>query len=209
MEPSTWGPPRLYIARGNSLDDRVRLIFAMQTFSILDPLAVRAAAQMAAPCGEDEDCIINTVFDVHRELMPYGLEHEGIDLFRAWRYSVADASADCDCMVIANNAILTIRGFVTGLTVVHQNGPQDHVWSLVWLPRGTPSRVMPLDMSVAGSRPGWEEPSRYYTSRRNYVYDATVWVPWCVREFGGGRPSAASVRDPDSILRTAPQAKRA
>jgi len=183
------------------MTDRVRLIFAVTTFSVLEPVTVRAANRMAADCGDDEECIVSTVFETHRALIRYAWEQDGVDVYRSWKVSVREGVGDCDCMVIANNAILSVLGFPVGVACVRQAGVQDHIWSLVWIPRGSTSRrTIALDLAAPNAPVGWEEPASAYTGRKNYRYDAHEWIAWCRRYYNGMRPESAV----EDILRTAP-----
>lgn len=114
----------------------------------------------ASPCAAQNDvCEIQAVWNFLVANVRYVLDPDGYDLFCTLRRTLEAGSGDCDDMCIAFASLLRALGFANVFArVVSTDGKRwAHVYPVVALPKsGSIRRIVPLDITVAGSVPGWQ-----------------------------------------------------
>lgn len=71
-------------------------------------------------------------------------------------------SEDCDGHTILIDTLALIMGFQTGAMIASRDGTNYvHVFPLVGIPKGQPTRWLPMDTTVPEAYPGWMPPQSY------------------------------------------------
>lgn len=114
----------------------------------------------ASPCAAQNDkCEVQAVWNFLVANVRYVLDPDGYDLFCTLQRTLEAGAADCDDSTIAFAALLRALGFASVFARVVSTGGKrwEHVYPVVGLPKSGPiRRMVPLDVTVAGSVPGWQ-----------------------------------------------------
>ena len=162
-----------------TLDERVRHIARMTLKGADDPdVRMTTARLLSRKCGgrwcipeRDWSGEVHAIFGAVREHLRYTRDPEGTDLFQHPVRAFQTGGADCDDQSIALCSMLMSVGYPVRLRVIRSRGEDDwnHIYALVGLPPGKPTRWVPLDTTVPGSRPGWQPPRREIAACRDFA----------------------------------------
>jgi hypothetical protein len=179
--PTGQRPMTITVGRGRSMPERVRAMFQAVTLSILDPQTTVWSSQAVGSCpARDDVCEINAIAGWLRERLIYRGEVPGFDRFQTLARSVELRSADCDCDSVAGIAMLSDKGYTSGVRIVMFNQSEGHAYNIVRTPRlaaAAGQRIVPLDLSESAPL-GWEVNRNKVVSSQDYWYEPLPWIAW-------------------------------
>jgi hypothetical protein len=120
---------------------------------------VAPPGKVCAP--RDEACEVERVWDFMVLNCRYVYDPTNIDTFATLKETLNAGGGDCDDAVIGFAALLGSIGFpVIGRVISTKANPEQwvHIYAMVGLPKDDPTKWIPLDITVAGVKPGWEFP---------------------------------------------------
>jgi hypothetical protein len=136
--------------------------------------------------SRDDRAEIGAVFDFIKNNVPYRGDTRYFDTYRACYHSLdfegngVVAGGECDDHATCLNSLLWVLGYATGVKIISKDGEHfQHIYSVVGVPRGRPTKWKALDTTVDKATVGWEPPKsarkleRQFLFARDGVYELT------------------------------------
>ena len=157
-----------------SIEDRVYLIQKMVAAGVRDPRMRQLALEITQRCpARDGECEAKAIFDWMTEPTP-GHPHgrirytgdvgevvldpergrprkqpESVDLYASPMRTIQAGGGDCDDHVAVSTALMALNGLDAEVDVSsNECKTHDHIFAVVKLPKGTPSRRVPVDTTL-------------------------------------------------------------
>lgn len=149
-----------------TIDERVAFIIQMIQKG-RDSAEVRRFAVQAISkrCGNkwcvkegDGEAEVKALFAACQKYYRYCSDTYGKDLFQHPERTLEFGGGDCDDATILICSALGSVGFATKCRVIRTHNAREwnHIYALVGLPQKSPSKWVPLDLSVSSKPPGWQ-----------------------------------------------------
>jgi len=161
-----------------TIDERVSYIISMiqkgRDSAEIRRFAVKAISRR---CGDrwcvpegDGEAEVKALFYACQKVYRYCSDTFGKDLFQHPERTLEFGGGDCDDAVVLINSALGSVGFETRCRVIRTHNSKDwnHIYSLVGLPQKSPSRWVPLDLSVSSKPPGWQPPKELVAAVKDF-----------------------------------------
>lgn len=172
----------------HSIEERLDEIKKLTYKSSLDPrIREDSLAIVSRKCGPDGNrswCVpekdawseVKAIFASFRDpnsptAVRYVRDHPEVDQFTAAGKTLFRLNAgDCDDQSIALAARLRSIGYPVAFRIIRAKGTPtwSHIYVMVGLPPGNPTKWVPLDTTVPGAPPGWEAPANMIVAKRDF-----------------------------------------
>lgn len=162
-----------------TIEQRVAYIVAMVQKGRDDgrvrEFAVKAISQRCGDrwCTPENDnwAEVQALYRTCQEYYRYCGDTLGKDLFQHPAKTLEFGGGDCDDATILICSTLGAVGYETKCRVIRTKTSRDwnHIYALVGLPQKSPSRWVPLDMSVSDKPPGWEPPRNLIAAIKDFA----------------------------------------
>lgn len=139
----------------------------MREFAV-KAISRRCGSRWCTPEG-DHWAETKALFDACKEVYRYCGDAFGIDQFQHPERTLEFGGGDCDdCSILICSALGAV-GFQTKLRVIRTKTSSDwnHIFALVGLPQKSPSKWVPLDLSV-NEPAGWQPPREMVAAHKDF-----------------------------------------
>ena len=199
------GGGRLVVVDGFVVDDRVKMVFAAATISMLEEETKAAAARVRSSCGGDMGCVAHGIADAVWSAATYDGDEgrriqgdSGFDIYRTFRRVVTTGRFDCDCATVSTVALGSLLGLSIVARVIEQRSGSlgGWAWSHIWpiliavaipgvppLPGLAGRSQVPLELTPVPpdghkAAPGWQTSRSSYRRHFDFLYEPEPWRAW-------------------------------
>lgn len=173
------GEMQMTVHQTRTLEDRMKYIRQMARKGMVDPQYRKwVASVLGRKCGKewcikerDWDGEVKALFNAFQKRVRYTRDIDGIDTYQSPRRTLEMGVADCDDGAISLASALKSAGYPVKFRVIRTKraADWDHIYTVVGLPPGNPTRWVSLDAS-ARKPAGWEAPRDQVAAVRDFDF---------------------------------------
>lgn len=163
-DTARWGK----IHKVRTLRDRIKIMERLHVAGLTDPSVRALALQTTRSCPARNDlCEIKAIFDMVKRRVRYTGDVRGMDTYQSATRTLEWGGGDCDDACVVLTTLLRHLGFQVGVRVADTGSNDwDHVYTIVGVPKDTPTSYVALDATVAKPM-GWEAARR---KQRDFIW---------------------------------------
>jgi len=168
-------PSKLEMRSVGNLEGRVKILAGLVREGLRDPRMRHLAVSLVQQCPDRNDgCEVASIFYFAKSNIRYTGDITDIDTYQTAARTLQFGGGDCDDSATVLATLLGELGFQCGFRVVSTTGKSwEHIYAIVGLPKRAPKGVLPLDITVPSSYPGWEPKGQIKASKDFYPISTT------------------------------------